>query len=477
MPVVPSQVTLGNGPPPSVSPAHQRILVPQHIWGNHPGQPSFPTYCIPTIWFTKPDAPGIPLRELLDSPKDILRSRIPGYRDQRILEVLHSHIRLIISWSGYEGHRFAREIYLSEEGAGGVSCHGELAVEIARAYQLFLERAPTMNPPGQDPPWRVTHNSVFTLDNLALVSANHLSGDRFLADVEIVRRPGVPYVPSAPLQASVPAARATTAPTSAPQAVHPQAPQYATGPPPQLRAPGTLQPDKENHPACSLLPTRPLHVMPLSPSNPPRQSPIPPHANVPVSYTYPMVPPPMSAPSSSSAPPKNDAHQGVVASKGKGKAASSKSGRTRPRTAVEVRAARRRQVAPAQMPAPAAFVNFSAATFQPPQGPTPSTSQSSSSQPPTQQGGGDPATTQPPAQAEDPMWKMFNLTKEQEDALVTAFVENTHLLSPRADWLAEVTGLPVDVVKEWFVQARAQSRYGTRFSHWTKLQPGGTKTS
>ena len=50
------------------------------------------------------------------------------------------------------------------------------------------------------------------------------------------------------------------------------------------------------------------------------------------------------------------------------------------------------------------------------------------------------------------MWKMFNLTKEQEDALVTAFVENTHLLSPRADWLAEVTGLPVDVVKEWYVQ-------------------------
>lgn len=99
MPVVPSQVTLGNGPPPSVSPAHQRILVPQHIWGNHPGQPSFPTYCIPTIWFTRPDAPGIPLRELLDSPKDILRSRIPGYRDQRILEVLHSHIRLIISVS------------------------------------------------------------------------------------------------------------------------------------------------------------------------------------------------------------------------------------------------------------------------------------------------------------------------------------------------------------------------------------------
>lgn len=30
-------------------------------------------------------------------------------------------------------------MYLSEQGGGGVSCHGELAIEVARGYEKFLK--------------------------------------------------------------------------------------------------------------------------------------------------------------------------------------------------------------------------------------------------------------------------------------------------------------------------------------------------
>ncbi|KAI0744258.1 hypothetical protein C8Q80DRAFT_1185833 [Daedaleopsis nitida] len=132
--------------------------------------------------------PGIRMNELLQLPPDVLRARIPGFDDTRILEVLLTHVFIKIHWPGYERMDFTARVYLSEEGAGGVSCNGEFAIEVARCYAKFLEEAPNFIPEGYRPQWHIRRNDpTFTLEQLVLVAINHRFDGVFQADVALVR--------------------------------------------------------------------------------------------------------------------------------------------------------------------------------------------------------------------------------------------------------------------------------------------------
>ncbi|KAI0692737.1 hypothetical protein C8T65DRAFT_730460 [Cerioporus squamosus] len=97
-------------------------------------------------------------------------------------------------WPGYEYLDFTHKIYLSERGAGGVSCKGELAIEVAKAYDAFLKQAARSAPVNGHPSFFITPSGPFTLGNLALVAVNNVYDGVFQAYVELIHRPAMPRV-------------------------------------------------------------------------------------------------------------------------------------------------------------------------------------------------------------------------------------------------------------------------------------------
>ncbi|RDX41810.1 hypothetical protein OH76DRAFT_181778 [Lentinus brumalis] len=108
------------------------------------------------------------------------------FDDQMILEVLVPHIEIKINWPGYDNYElnFTSKVRLSEPGGGEVSCKGELAMAVARAYDLFLKNAPSImepTPSVNDAPFVIKANDLsqlYKIENLALVSLFLEKGDR-----------------------------------------------------------------------------------------------------------------------------------------------------------------------------------------------------------------------------------------------------------------------------------------------------------
>ncbi|RPD76763.1 hypothetical protein L226DRAFT_569021 [Lentinus tigrinus ALCF2SS1-7] len=177
---------------PSTAPPQSRLIIPQPISPLRPGQqpPSVPE--LRCISFDT-NGRGVPLAELLSSPAEALQQKIPDFRDTTILEILLTHIQIKVYWPGYEHLNFTHEVYLSESGAGGVSCKGELAIEAAKAYDAFFKQAAQCNSIRGHLSFAITPapDGPFSLGNLALVSINNVHDGVFRACVEIIRGPAL----------------------------------------------------------------------------------------------------------------------------------------------------------------------------------------------------------------------------------------------------------------------------------------------
>ncbi|RPD54773.1 hypothetical protein L227DRAFT_342372 [Lentinus tigrinus ALCF2SS1-6] len=180
---------------PSTAPPQSRLIIPQPISPLRPGQqpPSVPE--LRCISFDT-NGRGVPLAELLSSPAEALQQKIPDFRDTTILEILLTHIQIKVYWPGYEHLNFTHEVYLSESGAGGVSCKGELAIEAAKAYDAFFKQAAQCNSIRGHLSFAITPapDGPFSLGNLALVSINNVHDGVFRACVEIIRGPALECV-------------------------------------------------------------------------------------------------------------------------------------------------------------------------------------------------------------------------------------------------------------------------------------------
>ena len=116
---------------------------------------------------------------------------------------------------------FTHRVYLSEPGAGGVSCKGELAIEVAKAYDAFLKVSmslPThrhvvlatvlnatmtglqqaahtpLQTNCQHHSLPITPNGPFTVSNLARKALHNQHDGVFVAEVELIRVPLMRWV-------------------------------------------------------------------------------------------------------------------------------------------------------------------------------------------------------------------------------------------------------------------------------------------
>ncbi|TFK90593.1 hypothetical protein K466DRAFT_660670 [Polyporus arcularius HHB13444] len=181
----------------------QRPIVPQSWYKSEPSVPK-----LPRMHFNPGSVAGMPMDLLLLHRMDptSLRLMTPIYDDRSILTLRLKSIRLLILWPGYEYKNFNREIYLTTQGAVGVSCAGELAVAVADTYDAFLKQAVSWEPQGNRREWFLTRESNFEIRDLSLISVYHMGGNVFQAVVEIglARHAQCPDVPLTTVHAQVP---------------------------------------------------------------------------------------------------------------------------------------------------------------------------------------------------------------------------------------------------------------------------------
>lgn len=88
-------MNMGGPQPYAVFPFQERLPVPQLVCARVDGKPN-PVPLLPQLRFAADGTQGVSMGDLLRHPKDILRKRISWFEDQRILEVLFTHIELKI---------------------------------------------------------------------------------------------------------------------------------------------------------------------------------------------------------------------------------------------------------------------------------------------------------------------------------------------------------------------------------------------
>ncbi|KAI0779316.1 hypothetical protein C8Q74DRAFT_1258417 [Fomes fomentarius] len=431
-------MSMGGPQPYAVRQFRECCPVPQLVCARVDGKPN-PVPLLPQIRFAAGGLQGVSMGELLQCPKDILRTRISGFEDQRILEVLFSHIELKIYWPGYSNEDFTHRMYLSEQGGGGVSCHGELAIEVARGYEKFLKEAPRFMHCGHgaEPLWRITSDTGYTVDKIALLAVNHRFDNIFQADVQLIRWTPVPVM--SPLHMHGFTALPPSPCVQAPQTMLQVPPATFQAPPATLQTPVTILQG----------PHADIQDPPAIYQDPGPQAVVQAHEGVfqvPQGFTEATATPShiQSFQTSALAP---TAH-------------------TETATRVTDRAYRAGPLSMA--PGPLSASRFGQGNMLP-YGGTPYVSQIRYDEPFETE----TATTDPPTYVTAPMmrvyaprfehsewlhdenlWKGMTISDEQKGILLSAFSESKYVMASRKHLLAQVLGVKETTVANWFARAR-----------------------